>query len=131
MPYLIRRTAQIVAEEFGWPATWINDGVEGFLSANDSDPHAKSLFRSYPSEGGPGVRVFVATPAYLFAMKCLAMRASGAERSDDIEDVRHLGTGLGMTNASDALALVMRYYPAGRISPKTRFGVEEIFGVGN
>ena len=124
----MRRAAQIVSDEFGWPPTWINDGVKGFLSAHDSDPGAKSLFRSYPSECGPGLRIFVATPAYLFAMKCLAMRTAGAERADDIDDVRHLGAALGIKSASDALALVMQYYPAGRISPKTRFGVEEIFG---
>lgn len=39
-----------------------------------------------------------------------------------------LGGPEGIANASDAIALVMRYYPAGQISPKTRFGLEEIFG---
>jgi hypothetical protein len=76
------------------------------------------------------LRVFVATPAYLFAMKSLAMRAAGAERASDVEDIRWLGSMLGILTAADALALVMRYYPEGRISPKTRFGLEEIFGGG-
>ena len=30
--------------------------------------------------------------------------------------------------AEQALALVARYYPAQRISPRTQFGIEEIFG---
>ena len=61
----IRNAARSVANEFGWPESWINDGVKGFLSAHDSDPRAKSLFRSYPAETRPSLRVFVATPAYL------------------------------------------------------------------
>lgn len=122
----IRNAARAVADEFGWPESWINDGVKGFLSSRDSDPEAKSLFRSYPGETGPGVRVFLATPAYLFAMKCLAMRTGGAERSADTADIRQLAATLGITNAADALKTVTRYYPEGRLSPKTRFGIEEI-----
>jgi hypothetical protein len=124
----MRQAAQIVADEFGWPETWINDGVKGFLSAHDSAPGAKLIFRSYPNETGPGLRVFVASLAYLFAMKSLAMRTAGAERTEDIGDIRRLGAELGISHVSDALAVVMRYYPAGRISPKTRFGLKEIFG---
>lgn len=124
----MRRAARIVAGEFGWDETWINDGVKGYLSAHDADPEAKSLFRSYPSETGPGLRVFLATPAYIFAMKCLAMRAAGVERSADIDDIRNLGTLLNIQTAEEALQAVMRYYPAQRLPPKTRFGIEEIFG---
>ncbi|MBV8975916.1 MAG: hypothetical protein JO261_04080 [Alphaproteobacteria bacterium] len=124
----VRAAAHKIAEEFGWDDNWINDGVKGFLSAQDSAPEAKSLFRSYPSETGPGLRVFVASPSYLFAMKCLAMRASGVERSADVEDIRRLGAMLGIGSAEQAIAAVMRYYPSGRLPPKTRFGLEEIFG---
>ena len=124
----VRRSAEIIGSEFGWSADWINDGVKGFLSAKDTQQDAKVLFRSYPTEERPGLRVFVASPAYLFAMKCLAMRAAGVEQNQDIEDIRQLGAKLGLTNATEALEAVMRYYPAGRLSAKTRFGLEEIFG---
>jgi hypothetical protein len=123
----VREAARQIADEFDWEENWINDGVKGFLSAHDSDPAAKSLFRSYPSETGPGLRVFVATPAYLFAMKSLAMRGGGVERRADIEDIRKLGTLLAIDSAADAISVVTRYYPAARLSPKTRFGLEEIF----
>ena len=124
----VRRAADRIAEEFGWPPGWINDGVKGFLSLHDSDPAAKALFRSYPAETGPGLRVFVATPDYLFAMKGLAMRAGGADQGEDIEDIRKLGAILGVKSAADALAIVSRYYPEQRLPAKTRFGLEEIFG---
>jgi hypothetical protein len=31
-------------------------------------------------------------------------------------------------SATDAFAIVSRYYPSGRLPPKTQFGIEEIFG---
>jgi hypothetical protein len=123
----VRQAAAVVAGEFGWEPTWLNDGVKGFLSAHDTDKHAKSLFRAYPSDGGPGLRVFVATPAYLFAMKCLAMRFGGLEESRDKEDILKLGGLLGVASSEDALAVVSRYYPLGKLPPKTQFGLAEIF----
>ena len=125
----VRNAAAVVAAEFGWDPTWINDGVKGFLSAHDSDADAKKLFHTYPSETGPGLRVLVATPAYLFAMKCLAMRLGGGEQSADVEDIRMLGASLGIASAQDALTAISRYYPSEKLPPKTRFGIEEIFGV--
>jgi hypothetical protein len=124
----VRQAAAAIADEFGWEPTWLNDGVKGFLSTHDTDRDAKSLFRAYPSDGGPGLRVLVATPAYLFAMKCLAMRFGGFEESRDKEDIRRLGGVLGVASSDDALAVVSRYYPLGKLPPKTQFGLEEIFG---
>jgi hypothetical protein len=117
-----------VATEFGWPADWLNDGVKGFLSNRDSDAEAKTLFRTYPSEAQSGLRVFVASPAYLFAMKCLAMRIGDVGQNEDVQDIRQLGSILGVSNAADAFAIVSRYYPSGKLPPKTQFGIEEIFG---
>lgn len=127
----VRRAAIKVAGEFGWSADWINDGVKGFLSARDIQPEAKSLFRSYPADDGAGLRVFVASASYLFAMKCMAMRIGGAETSLDIDDIRLLGRALGVRSFDDAIVLVSRYYPEGRVSPKTQFGLQEIFGTGD
>ncbi len=126
----VRRAAARVAEEFGWTGHWINDGVKGFLSARDVQPDAKSLFRSYPPNRSAGLRVFLASPSYLFAMKCLAMRVGGTETSQDISDIRLLGGALGISTFDEANAVVSQYYPAGRISPKTQFGLQEIFGSG-
>jgi hypothetical protein len=123
----VREAAASVAKEFGWDANWINDGVKGFLSDRDGAPEAKKLFRSYPSETGPGLRIFVASPAYLFSMKCLAMRIGGTVESGDVSDIRHLGELLGIRNSADAMEIVARYYPANSLPPKTRFGIEEIF----
>jgi hypothetical protein len=46
-----------MAEEFGWEENWLNDGVKGWLSAIDNNPGVKVLFKTYPSEQEPGLRV--------------------------------------------------------------------------
>jgi hypothetical protein len=126
----IRHATQIVAAEFGWQSDWLNDGVKGFLSGADGAPGAKTLFRTFPTEDAPGLRVLIASPGYLFAMKCLAMRIGGASQEDDVGDIRRLAGVLGLRTSNEALELVARYYPAEALPPKTRFGLEEIFGQG-
>ena len=124
----VRNAAQTIASDFGWDENWLNDGVKGFLSAADAEPEAKRLRFTYPSERQPGLRVFVASPLYLFAMTSIAMRIGGADEKRDVDDIRRLGELLGVRNAAQALAIVSRFYPAERLPPKTRFGLEEIFG---
>jgi hypothetical protein len=104
-----------VAEENGLEKDWLNDAVKGFLSEkNEVLP-----FLDYP-----GLKVFVASPQYLLAMKCMSMRLG---RDDtDLSDVRFLMDRLGLSEATQVLDLVARYYPAEQIPPKTRFAIEEI-----
>jgi hypothetical protein len=124
----VRRAAEIIASEFGWPENWLNDGVKVFLSRRDMNAESKNLFRTYPSVGQTGLRIFIASPSYLFAMKCLAMRAGAVDQAGDIADIRKIGEIVGIRTAGEALEVVARYYPSGQIPPKTRFGIEEIFG---
>jgi hypothetical protein len=123
----VKKLAAQMAAEFGWEENWLNDGVKGWLSAIDADPQVKSLFKTYPSEEKPGLRVFVAKPEYLFAMKCRAMRVGGVDSGSDIEDIKLLARKIGITNSQDALALVEKFYPHNMLEPKTRLGLEEIF----
>ncbi len=127
----VRQAVEAVAAEFGWREDWLNDSVKGFLSRSDADPEAKSLFGTYPAGGSPGLRVLIASPAYLFAMKCLAMRVGDALGGGDISDIRHLSEELELKTLQDAIGLIERYYPSDALPPKTRFGLEEIFGSGD
>jgi hypothetical protein len=106
-------------------ANWLNDGVKGWLSRQDRE--SKTLFRSYPSEDDVGLRVFVATPEYIFAMKCMAMRLGQIEGRHDVGDIVQLANHLKIENADQALEIISKYYPKNEIQPKTQFGVEEIF----
>jgi hypothetical protein len=123
----LRQAVAALAEEKGWPSDWLNDGVKGWLSHRDADPEAKQLFKTYPSEDEPGLRVFVASPHYLFAMKCLAMRVGGVDETQDRSDIEALARKIGIVTAEQAIEIVSQYYPPSGIPPKTHFGIEEIF----
>ncbi len=66
----------------------------------------------------------VATPEYLLAMKCLAMRI-GAEFHDE-DDVRYLLTNLDITSVDVARAVITKYYPLERFPRKTLYALEDL-----
>jgi hypothetical protein len=121
-PEFLRTAALEIAEDEQWPKDWLNDGVKGFASAKEQ----MNLMSGF--EGGPegGLRIHVPTPEYPFAMKCMAMRAEGIDGSHDISDIRALAVEANIRTVEEALSLVEEFYPAARIPPKVRFGVEEI-----
>jgi len=75
----IRRAATRVAAARGVREDWLNDAVKGFLSQHGEYQPFLEL---------PNLRVLVAKPEYLLAMKCLAFRL-GPEFHDET-DVRFL-----------------------------------------
>src|SRR3981081_577772 len=95
----LREAVAALAEEKGWPPDWLNDGVKGWLSHRDADPEAKQLFKTYPSEDEPGLRVFLASPHYLLAMQCLARRIGGVDGSQDRSDIETLARHIGIVTA--------------------------------
>ena len=70
------------------------------------------------------LRVLVAQPEYLLAMKCLAWRI-GAEFHDE-DDVRYLLRLLGLSTYPQALEVIARYYPLERFPQKTLCGLGEL-----
>lgn len=113
----VREAAARVAVRAGVPENWLNDAVKGFLSPRgDFGPYLEL----------PHLRVYVAEPHYLLAMKCVALRLG--EEFRDLEDVRYLLRHLNVESASEALEVVLRYFDEERIPPKTRYALEEILG---
>jgi hypothetical protein len=111
----IRQAAARVAARAGVPDNWLNDAVKGFLSPQgDYEPYLEL----------PHLRVFVARPEYLLAMKCASMRLG--EEFHDLDDVRYLLRYLNVTNAEEALAIVARYFHEDQLLPKTRLALEEL-----
>ena len=111
--------ADDVTREHGAPEGWLNDAVKGFASAA---PETCPLFDL------PNLKVFVAVPEYLLAMKCLSMRIGKDET--DLADIRFLMRHLGLRRAADVLEIVETFYPRNQIQPKTRFAIEELCQTG-
>jgi hypothetical protein len=112
---LVREAAARVALRAGVPETWLNDGVKGFLGPRgDFAPYLELEH----------LRVFVAEPRYLLAMKCAAMRLG--EEFHDIEDVRYLLRYLNISSVEEAFAIVKRYFDEGQLLPKARLALEDL-----
>ena len=112
---VIRKAAARVAGKAGVPETWLNDAVKGYLSPRGD-------FDSYLEL--PHLRVFVARPEYLLAMKCAAMRLG--EEFRDLDDVRYLLRYLNILDVDSALEIVHRYFDTDHLAPKTRLALEEL-----
>jgi hypothetical protein len=108
----IYAAADEVAAELGLPPGWLNDGVKGFLTGRDE--HAAAALEV------PGLKVLVASPRILLAMKVLAHRIG-----EDEEDVRLLAAHLGLTSAAQVLAVAEDVY-GDRLDAAARFFVEEL-----
>jgi hypothetical protein len=114
---IVREAAARVANRVAVPADWLNDAVKGWLSTRGSfDPYLDR----------PHLKVFVAQPSYLLAMKSVAMRLG--EEFHDLDDVRFLLRYLNITRAADALDIVRQYFDDTQIPTKTRLALEELLG---
>ena len=112
---LVREAAARVASRAGVPDSWLNDAVKSYLGSRGAyDPYLEL----------PHLKVFVAQPAYLLAMKCVAMRLG--EEFHDLDDVRYLLRYLNVATLEEALAIVLRYFDEKQVPPKTRLALEEL-----
>jgi hypothetical protein len=111
----VREAAARVATQAGVPPGWLNDGVKGFLSE-------RGEFRAFLERDH--LRVMVAQPEYLLAMKCLALRI-GAESHDE-DDVRYLLRHLDIGTYEQAVAVITRFYPLERFPQKTLYALGEL-----
>jgi hypothetical protein len=109
----IYAAADEVGAELGLPPGWLNDGAKGFLAG--SDEHSGTALEV------PGLRVLVASPRILLAMKVLAHRIG-----EDDEDVRLLAGEMGLCSADEVLAVAEEVY-GDRLDAAARFFVEELF----
>ena len=114
-PAQVREAAARVAARAKVKADWLNDGVKGFVSAQGEFAPFLELDH---------LRIMVALPEYLLAMKCLAMRI-GAEFHDE-DDVRYLLRHLDIRTQDKALAVITKYYPLERFPQKTLHALGEL-----
>ena len=112
---LVREAAARVALRAALPRDWLNDAVKAWLSPRGTFDRYLDL---------PHLQVFVAQPAYLLAMKCVAMRLG--EEFHDLDDIRYLLRHLNITTAAGAMKIVTQYFDESQIPLKTRLSLEEL-----
>jgi hypothetical protein len=108
----IREAAQFIAEQESLPLDWINDGVKRFFYTQPPT----QLWQEYP-----GLRVYIASPEYVLAMK------SVAGRPEDVPDIQALAGHLGLNSAEAVIAVVQRYVPERLLLPRTQYLIESLF----
>lgn len=113
----LREAAAMVGADAGVSEDWLNDAVAAYLTPTAEFDAFLDL---------PNLRVFVARPEYLLALKCASMRLG--EEFHDLDDVRFLLRSLNITTAERALAVIEKYLDTNRLAPKARLALEEILG---
>jgi Nucleotidyltransferase of unknown function (DUF6036) len=109
---LIRQAVRIIADREGLAQDWINDAAKGFF------------YTQPPTEQWaeyPGLRVYIPSLDYLFAMKVVA------GRPQDIDDIKALASELKLSNAQDALNSVKEFIPERLLVPRIEYIIDEIF----
>ena len=108
--------ARLMAADLGLAPDWLNDGVKGLLP-DFLDPQPRPIIAL------DGMRVSVASPECLFAMKAAAARPGA-----DLEDLLALAKILGVTSAERANDIVSKFYRPARLQVRTSLLLRSLFG---
>ena len=111
---IIYECAKIVARKHNLPDDWLNDGVKGFLSS-------KGDFFEYADMSN--LKIYVASPEYMLAMKCLSARL---ENFNEFEDIKFLLGHLKISTFEEAFVILKKYYPIDRYKVKIEYALREI-----
>jgi Nucleotidyltransferase of unknown function (DUF6036) len=114
-PTQVREAAARVAARAKVKADWLNDAVKGYMSSQGDFAPFLELDH---------LRIMVAQPEYLLAMKCQAMRI-GAEFHDE-DDIRYLLRLLDVRTYDQAVAIITKYYPLEGFPQKTLYALAEL-----
>jgi len=115
---LVREAADFAARELGLERSWLSEAVAQYTSRAGS---ASGLAFSgiYPENGTPGLRVVVAKPDYLLAMKLAALAREAAD-DRDFDDARKLASGIGATSVDQLEKAFLAYFPGEELPERAR-----------
>ena len=102
-----------IAEEDGLPENWLNDSVKGFVT--EVAPQEDFMALS-------NLKITTVSADYLLAMKLMSARYG----ETDYADVKFLMNKLEIKTEEALQEIVMRYFPADSILPKTKYLIEEL-----
>src|SRR5690606_38763349 len=105
--------AREVAVELGLSPTWLTDETSSFV-APGGDPKARRIIEQ------PGVRIAVASPEHLLAMKVLAARRR------DAQDIERLVAHFGIRSVDEVLARCAEVFPQAEIPTRVHLILEDV-----
>ena len=105
--------AREVAAELGLPTTWLTDETASFV-APGGDLKARRIIEQ------PGVRVSVASPEHLLAMKVLAARRR------DAQDIERLVGHFGIRSVDEVLSRCSEVFPEAEIPSRVYLILEDV-----
>lgn len=131
-PRWLEAALAAIAADNGWAEDWFNDAVAVHLSPH-ADPETDHVpYGTFPRGADVvGLRVFVPTAEYLFALKLKAMRVNDPVRGpQEARDIVNLARVLRLATPEDAIAVLARYFPrSGADAAKQRFLLTHIWHV--
>jgi hypothetical protein len=120
----VKDAAAFAALRLGLPDDWLNNYVGAFTAEGESESFF-SAYGTYPRGETPGLRVFLARPEYICAMKLKALqRANVGDK--DFDDAVGLAAELGIESAEDLLRLFAVYFPGDSLDPIAAARLPEI-----
>jgi hypothetical protein len=115
---LVRKAADKAASDAGLERSWLSEAVAQYTST-EGDVSDFSFEGLYPEFGNPGLRVVVARPEYLLAMKLAALqRRVAGDR--DFEDAKNIAVGLGIDTIEKLEAAYRAYFPKDELPDRAR-----------
>lgn len=97
------------------PDDWLNNFVDGFTPETER-PEFFQPFGTYPAAGVPGLRVVLARPEYLCAMKLKAIDRADPQDKDFTDAVR-LARETGIDDADGLVRVFSEFYPDESLPP--------------
>lgn len=112
--------ANRAAMSLGFPQDLLRDDVSIFVS----DAARYEVYGEFP-KGEGNLRVFTATPEYIFSMKLLAMRNS--METHDMRDIWELADACNIDDAEAAISMLEKFYPGQALPIRNRLILEDVF----
>jgi hypothetical protein len=122
----VKDAAAYAAAKLELPDGWLNDAVGGFTAETESDGFFL-LYGDYPKGGETGLRVFLAKPEYLCAMKLKAVSRSSYD-DKDFNDLVELASAAGITSETALIDLFSSFFPGEKIDPVAAARIPEAIG---
>jgi hypothetical protein len=113
---------EVVGDAVGYAALaldlgkdWLNRAVDAFTADAETEAHLIP-YGAYPSAGPAGLRVQIARPEYLCAMKLAALKRTGVANKD-FDDALRLAIAVGVEDEEGLRELYAGFFPDDTLDP--------------